>query len=167
MLCEETVKLWKIAGPIAFNIICHHGRNLLTLYLSAILETFTSLPFPFPFLSLAPSLLVSCWEWGVHWRTFVVKFLVLVKSTCWYLLAKNMHGSSYGWSLAYSSCSFAYLLLQSKTSWPRRYHCWPRRRESTLLVIPHFFSLATNFPTQKFLQAQIKVNALAWIGFGG
>lgn len=33
MLCEETVKLWKIAGPIAFNIICHHGRNLLTLYI--------------------------------------------------------------------------------------------------------------------------------------
>jgi hypothetical protein len=79
VFCEETVKLWKFAGPIAFNIICHHGRNLLALYLLAILETFTSLPFPFPFLSLAPASL-----------------LVLVKSTCWYLLAKNMHGSSYG-----------------------------------------------------------------------
>lgn len=35
----------------------------------------------------------------------------------------------------------------------------------TLLVIPQLFSLAVNFPTQKFLQAQTKVQALAWIGF--
>lgn len=35
----------------------------------------------------------------------------------------------------------------------------------TILVIPQLFSLAINFPTQKFLQAQSKVNALAWIGF--
>lgn len=34
----------------------------------------------------------------------------------------------------------------------------------TILVIPQLFSLAINFPTQKFLQAQSKVNALAWIG---
>lgn len=35
----------------------------------------------------------------------------------------------------------------------------------TILTIPQLFSLAINFPTQKFLQAQSKVNALAWIGF--
>lgn len=35
----------------------------------------------------------------------------------------------------------------------------------TLQVIPQMFSLAINFPTQKFLQAQSKVNVLAWIGF--
>ena len=35
----------------------------------------------------------------------------------------------------------------------------------TLQVIPQFFSLAINFPTQKFLQAQSKVNVIAWIGF--
>lgn len=35
----------------------------------------------------------------------------------------------------------------------------------TIYVIPQLFSLAINFPTQKFLQAQSKVNALAWIGF--
>lgn len=34
-----------------------------------------------------------------------------------------------------------------------------------LLVIPQFLSLAFNFPTQKFLQAQSKVNVIAWIGF--
>ncbi|KAJ6978054.1 hypothetical protein D5086_023752 [Populus alba] len=49
VFCEETVKLWKIAGPIAFNIISHYSINLLTLYLLAVLETFTSLPFNFPF----------------------------------------------------------------------------------------------------------------------
>ncbi|CAK7337032.1 unnamed protein product [Dovyalis caffra] len=27
---EETVKLWKIAGPIAFNIICQYGTNSFT-----------------------------------------------------------------------------------------------------------------------------------------
>lgn len=35
----------------------------------------------------------------------------------------------------------------------------------TLLVIPQLFSLAINFPASKFLQAQSKVTALAWIGF--
>lgn len=36
----------------------------------------------------------------------------------------------------------------------------------TLQVIPQMFSLAINFPVQKFLQAQSKVGALAWISFG-
>lgn len=35
----------------------------------------------------------------------------------------------------------------------------------TILIIPQLFSLAINFPAQKFLQAQSKVNVLAWIGF--
>ncbi|KAJ4837398.1 Protein DETOXIFICATION 34 [Turnera subulata] len=34
----------------------------------------------------------------------------------------------------------------------------------TVQVIPQMFSLAVNFPTQKFLQAQSKVGILAWIG---
>ena len=36
--------------------------------------------------------------------------------------------------------------------------------EFTIQVIPQMFSLAINFPTQKFLQAQSKVGVLAWIG---
>ncbi|KAK4571512.1 hypothetical protein RGQ29_030086 [Quercus rubra] len=35
----------------------------------------------------------------------------------------------------------------------------------TILIIPQLFSLAINFPTSKFLQAQSKVNVIAWIGF--
>lgn len=35
----------------------------------------------------------------------------------------------------------------------------------TIRVIPQMFSLAINFPTQKFLQAQSKVGVLACIGF--
>ncbi|KAK2653941.1 hypothetical protein Ddye_013797 [Dipteronia dyeriana] len=38
-------------------------------------------------------------------------------------------------------------------------------RKFTIFLIPQFFSPALNFPTQKFLQAQSKVNVLAWIGF--
>ncbi|XVE58493.1 hypothetical protein DITRI_Ditri04bG0173700 [Diplodiscus trichospermus] len=34
-----------------------------------------------------------------------------------------------------------------------------------ILTIPQLFSLAFTFPTVKFLQAQTKVNVLAWIGF--
>jgi len=34
-----------------------------------------------------------------------------------------------------------------------------------ILVIPQFLSLSLNFPTQKFLQSQSKVNVIAWIGF--
>lgn len=34
----------------------------------------------------------------------------------------------------------------------------------SILVIPQFLSLPFNFPTQKFLQAQSKVNIIAWIG---
>lgn len=36
----------------------------------------------------------------------------------------------------------------------------------TIQSIPQMFSLAINFPTQKFLQAQTKVGFLAWLGFG-
>ncbi|GER57435.1 MATE efflux family protein [Striga asiatica] len=35
----------------------------------------------------------------------------------------------------------------------------------SLYIIPQMFSLAINFPTQKFLQAQSKVSILAWVGF--
>ncbi|KAA8516070.1 hypothetical protein F0562_019249 [Nyssa sinensis] len=35
----------------------------------------------------------------------------------------------------------------------------------SIQVIPQMFSLAINFPTQKFLQAQSKVGFLAWVGF--
>lgn len=35
----------------------------------------------------------------------------------------------------------------------------------SLKIIPQMFSLAINFPTQKFLQAQSKVAILAWVGF--
>lgn len=30
IFCVETVKLWRIGGPIAFNIICQYGVNSLT-----------------------------------------------------------------------------------------------------------------------------------------
>lgn len=35
----------------------------------------------------------------------------------------------------------------------------------SIYIIPQMFSLAINFPTQKFLQAQSKVSILAWVGF--
>lgn len=34
-----------------------------------------------------------------------------------------------------------------------------------VLIVPQMFSLAVNFPTSKFLQAQSKVGVIAWIGF--
>lgn len=30
IFCIESVKLWRIGGPIAFNIICQYGVNSLT-----------------------------------------------------------------------------------------------------------------------------------------
>lgn len=35
----------------------------------------------------------------------------------------------------------------------------------SIQIIPQMFSLAINFPTQKFLQAQSRVGILAWVGF--
>lgn len=35
----------------------------------------------------------------------------------------------------------------------------------SMQTIPQMFSLAINFPTQKFLQSQSKVGVLAWLGF--
>lgn len=35
----------------------------------------------------------------------------------------------------------------------------------TISIIPQMFALAINFPTQKFLQAQSKVDFLAWMSF--
>lgn len=39
-----------------------------------------------------------------------------------------------------------------------------RAGKFTMQIIPQMFSLAINFPTQKFLQAQSKVGVLAWLG---
>lgn len=36
----------------------------------------------------------------------------------------------------------------------------------SIQTIPQMFSLAVNFPSQKFLQAQSKVVVMAWLGFG-
>ncbi|RZC53191.1 hypothetical protein C5167_012051 [Papaver somniferum] len=38
-------------------------------------------------------------------------------------------------------------------------------RQFAVQIIPQMFSLAINFPSQKFLQSQSKVGVLAWIGF--
>ncbi|CAE6144226.1 unnamed protein product [Arabidopsis arenosa] len=78
----ETSKLWEIAAPIAFNILCNYGVNSFTsifvghigdLELSAVAIA----------LSVVSNFsLVSCWEWRVRWKLYAGKRLERDKWIC-------------------------------------------------------------------------------------
>ncbi|KAJ8752144.1 hypothetical protein K2173_001819 [Erythroxylum novogranatense] len=75
----------------------------------------------------------------------------------------NAHGSPY-WVLASLIASLRICHSNLKAS-STRIDIAELAGKFTLQVVPQMFSLAINFPSQKFLQAQSKVGVLAWIGF--
>ncbi|XP_057951728.1 protein DETOXIFICATION 35 [Malania oleifera] len=158
----ETVKLWRIAGPIAFNILCQYGVNSATnifaghlgeLQLSAVAISLSVIgTFSFGFmLGMGSALETLC---GQAFGAGQIDLLGVYMQRSWIIL--------------WISCffllpiyAFAAPILKLLGQEP---DIADLAGEFTLQVIPQLFSLAITFPTQKFLQAQSKVGVLAWIG---
>ncbi|KAK4571511.1 hypothetical protein RGQ29_030086 [Quercus rubra] len=160
---RETVKVWKIAGPIAFNIICQYGTNSITnifvghigaVELSGVAIALSVIgTFSFGFmLGMGSALETLCGQaFGagqVHLLgVYMQRSWIILWVTCIILLP------------IYIFATPVLKLLGQEDD------VADIAGKFTILIIPQLFSLAINFPTSKFLQAQSKVNVIAWIGF--
>lgn len=163
MFWRETVKVWKIAGPIAFNIICQYGTNSITnifvghigaVELSGVAIALSVIgTFSFGFmLGMGSALETLCGQaFGagqVHLLgVYMQRSWIILWVTCIILLP------------IYIFATPVLKLLGQEDD------VADIAGRFTILIIPQLFSLAINFPTSKFLQAQSKVNVIAWIGF--
>ncbi|KAK4269723.1 hypothetical protein QN277_022842 [Acacia crassicarpa] len=158
----ESIKLWKIAAPIAVNNLCLFSINSVTsifaghignLELSAVavsLSVIATFAFGFMF-GMGSALETLCGQafgagqvhmLGVYMqRSFVILFTSCIILSPIYIFASPIL------KLVGQEAEIADLA-----------------GKFTLLTLPYLFSLAFTFPTQKFLQAQSKVNVLTWIG---
>ncbi|KAL6494007.1 Protein DETOXIFICATION 34 [Orobanche gracilis] len=159
----ESVKLWAIATPIAFNILCNYGINSFTsifvghigdVELSAVaisLSVIANLSFGF-LLGMASALETLC---GQAFGAGELKMLGIYMQRSWIILTAACFCM-----LPLYTCSKPVLKLLGQ-----RHDIADMAGKFSLYIIPQMFSLAVNFPTQKFLQAQSKVAILAWVGF--
>ncbi|KAL2920735.1 Protein DETOXIFICATION 35 [Bienertia sinuspersici] len=160
---EETLKLWKIAAPLVFTIICQFASNSFTnIFVGHIGELELSA------VSISLSVI------GIFSFGFMLGMGSALETLC---------GQAFGAGQVhmlgiYMQRSWIILLLSCLVLLPVYIFTTPILKllgqdhdianlagKFTLLTIPQLFSLAINFPTQKFLQAQSKVDVLAWIGF--
>uniref|UniRef100_A0A2N9FAY3 Protein DETOXIFICATION n=1 Tax=Fagus sylvatica TaxID=28930 RepID=A0A2N9FAY3_FAGSY len=163
MFWRETVKLWKIAGPIVFNILCQYGTNSITnIFVGHIGEIELS------GVAIALSV-IGTFSFG-----FMLGMGSALETLCGqafgagqvYLLGVYMQRS---WIILWITCIillpiyiFATPILKLLG---QEDDVSDIAGKFTILIIPQLFSLAINFPASKFLQAQSKVSVLAWIGF--
>ncbi|KMT16203.1 hypothetical protein BVRB_3g053620 [Beta vulgaris subsp. vulgaris] len=160
---EETMKLWKIAGPLVFNILCQYGSSAITnifvghlgdLQLSAVsISTSVIGTFSFGFmLGMGSALETLC---GQAFGAGQVHMLGIYMQRSWIILL-----------LATIPLLPIYIFAAPLLKLLGQDHDIANLAGLfTLLTIPQLYSLTINFPTQKFLQAQSKVDVLAWIGF--
>ncbi|XP_048446429.1 protein DETOXIFICATION 35-like isoform X1 [Pyrus x bretschneideri] len=165
MFWIETVKLWQIAGSTVITMMCMYGNtavvvlfagHLGTIELSAISISLTVISI-FSFgvmLGMGSALETLCGQaFGagqVHMRgIYMQRSCIILFVTSIFILPTYI---------------FATPILK-----------WLGQEDDianlagkfTLQIIPHLFSLAVIFPTQKFLQSQRKVKVLAWIAVLG
>ncbi|CAL4886061.1 unnamed protein product [Urochloa decumbens] len=164
---RESERLWSIAAPITFNIICLYGINSTTqLFVGRLLG---NLELSAVAIGLS---VVSNFSFG-----FLLGMGSALETLC---------GQAYGATAAgrraaplglYAQRSVLVLAASALLLTPLYLYAGPLLRllgqdgaiadaagEFTLAILPQMFSLALAFPTQKLLQAQGKVAALAWIG---
>ncbi|KAK3194768.1 hypothetical protein Dsin_026078 [Dipteronia sinensis] len=161
----ESTKLWSIACPIAFNILCFYGIISFTnifaghigdIELSAVAISLSVIAnFSYGFMhGMGSALETLCGQafgagklelMGVYMqRSWIILFV-----TCFFLLPFYF---------------FATPLLKILG---QQHDIADLAGKFSIQIIPQLFSLAICIPTQKFLQAQSKVSVLAWIGFVG
>ncbi|KAL5560694.1 hypothetical protein UlMin_036905 [Ulmus minor] len=149
---NETVKLWRIAGPIGCTIICNYGVNSVTnIFVGHIGELELSATTISLSLGMGSALETLCGQafgagqvfmLGVYMqRSWIILFV-----SCFFLL---------------TFCLFAAPILKLLGQADEVADLAGR---FTILVIPQLFSLAINFPTQKFLQARTRSLFLLILG---
>lgn len=158
----ETAKLWKISGPIVVTILCQYGTNSVT---SIFVGHIGDIELSAVSISLC---VISCFAFG-----FMLGMGSALETLCGqafgagqvHMLGVYMQRS---WIILFISCIcllpiyiFATPILKLLG---QQDEIADLAGEFTIQIIPQLFSLAINFPTQKFLQAQSKVKVLAWIG---
>ncbi|KAJ6417636.1 hypothetical protein OIU84_001092 [Salix udensis] len=161
---KETVKIWKIAGPIAITLLCQYGTNTLNDYLCwPSWKPATLCRFRLPLCHRDLRFRLPSWYgecprdplWSSFW--------------CWsssYARVFTCKDQSSSYSSAVSSSRpFTFLQLLSSKSLARKMIFANLAGKFSILVLPNLFSLSIYFPTQKFLQAQRKVGVLSWIAF--
>ncbi|GJM87389.1 hypothetical protein PR202_ga03338 [Eleusine coracana subsp. coracana] len=160
---EESKRLWAIGAPIAFNILCLYGTNSTTQIfaghignreLSAVaigLSVVSNFSFGF-LLGMGSALETLC---GQAFGAGQVAMLGVYMQRSWIILT----ATAALLSPLYVYAAPLLRLLGQDDDIARS------AGDFTLRIIPQMFALAINFPTQKFLQSQSKVAALAWIGF--
>uniref|UniRef100_A0A7C9FLS6 Protein DETOXIFICATION n=1 Tax=Opuntia streptacantha TaxID=393608 RepID=A0A7C9FLS6_OPUST len=158
----ESVKLWKIAAPIVLNILCQFGTSTLTaIFVGHIGDLELSA------VTIATSV-IGCFSFG---------FMLGMGSALETLCGQAFGAGQVHMLGIYMQRSCIILLASCVVMLPIYIFSGPLLRligqdpgiadlagKFTILIIPQLFSLAINFPTQKFLQAQSKVNVMAWIG---
>ncbi|VFQ77604.1 unnamed protein product [Cuscuta campestris] len=165
IFCIETVKLWVIGGPIAFNIICQFGTGSATnIFVGHLGDIELSS------ISIAQSVI----------GTFSFGFMLGMGSALETLCGQSFGAGQVHMLGIYMQRSVIILFVTCIVLLPIYLFATPVLRllgqedeiavlagDYAVLIIPQLFSLSITFPTQKFLQAQSKVNVLAWIGFLG
>ncbi|OAY67064.1 Protein DETOXIFICATION 34 [Ananas comosus] len=163
VFAEESRRLWAIAAPIAFNIICLYGTNSTT-------QIFVGHLGDLELSAVAISLSVV--------STFSFGFLMGMGSALETLCGQAFGAGQVAMLGVYLQRSWIILLTSAALMCPIYVFATPALRllgqeeaiaveagKFTVSIIPQLFAIAVNFPTQKFLQAQSKVMFLAWIGF--
>ncbi|KAK2458050.1 protein DETOXIFICATION [Trifolium repens] len=159
----ETVRIWKIALPIVFNILCQYGVNSITnIFVGHLGDIELSA------VSLINSVI----------GTFAFGFMFCMGSATETLCGQAFGAGQIHMLGVYMQRSWIILFVTSILLLPIYIFAGPILKllgqqkdmadlagSFALLVIPQFLSLSFNFPTQKFLQSQSKVNVIAWIGF--
>lgn len=161
VFCIETAKLWRIGGPIAFQIVCQYGTSsVATIFVGHLgdveLSAFsiaTSVVGTFAFgfmLGMGSALETLCGQaFGagqVHMLgVYMQRSIIILFATC--ILLSPLY--------IFATPILRVIGQSNEIAEPAGFY--------TLLTIPQLFSLSIAFPAQKFLQAQTKVGVLAWI----
>ncbi|WMV20581.1 hypothetical protein MTR67_013966 [Solanum verrucosum] len=150
----ETVKLWEIAGLIAFNILCQYGIYSITVAFCGHLGAVE-----LSAVSVAQNVI----------GTFSFGFMICVLDLCCsYLMGVFIgHGECSGDTVWTGIWCWAntYAWDLHTTVDGQEHDMAVLAGKFALFSIPELFSLAVAIPTSKFLQAQSKVGVLACIGF--
>ncbi|XP_051137911.1 protein DETOXIFICATION 35-like [Andrographis paniculata] len=161
IFCVETVKLWRIGGPIAIQIICQYATNsVATIFVGHLGDVELSA------FSIAISVV----------GTFAFGFMLGMGSALETLCGQAFGAGQVHMLGVYMQRSFIVLFCTCVLLLPIYIFATPLLKllgqpddianlsgYFTLLTIPQLFALSVTFPTQKFLQAQSKVTVLAWI----
>ncbi|PKA58178.1 Protein transparent TESTA 12 [Apostasia shenzhenica] len=160
---RESTKLWCVAAPIGFSIICLYGINSSTqifaghlgnLELSAVaigLSVVSNFSFGF-LLGMGSALETLC---GQAFGAGQVDKLGVYLQRSWIILTAS----------ALLMCPLYVFAAPILKLMGQDAEIADAAGRFTVAIIPQVFAMAINFPAQKFLQAQSKVLVLAWLGF--